>query len=91
MSDRQVDPDDVRHIATLARIELADEDVDRFTEQFEAVLEYFEGLEDVPAVDTESELTNVLRPDDVEQGLSQAEALKNADAEEGYFKGPNVS
>lgn len=91
MSERQVTPDDVRHIATLARIDLADEDVDEFTDQFEAVLEYFEGLEEVPAVDAEPELTNVLRPDEVDQGLSQAEALENADDEDGYFKGPNVS
>lgn len=91
MTDRQVDSAEVRHIATLARIDLDEDDVERFTEQFEAVLEYFEGLEEVPAVDAEPELTNVLRPDEVEPGVSQAEALKNADEEDGYFKGPNVS
>lgn len=91
MSDRQVDPDDVRHIAGLARIDLPDDDVERFTEQFEEVLEYFEGLEEVPAVESDPELTNVLRADTVAKGLSQEDALENADEEDGYFKGPNVS
>lgn len=91
MSDRQVTPEDVRHIASLARIELDEAAIESFTEQFEEVLTYFEGLDEVPAVETDPELTNVVRDDVVESGLSQDEALANADEEDGYFKGPNVS
>jgi len=92
MSDRRVDPEQVRHIADLARVELDEDESDRFADQFEEVLEYFETLEEVPEVEREPELTNVLRADEVETGLSQDDALANAaDSEDGYFKGPRVS
>ena len=87
-----VDDEEVRHVASLARIDLDDEEVERFTEQFGDILEYFEALDDVPEVESEADLTNVMRPDEVEDGLSQEEALRNApETEDGYFKGPNVS
>ena len=92
MSDRRVDPEQVRHIADLARVELDEDESDRFADQFEEVLEYFETLEEVPEVERKPELTNVLRADEVETGLSQDDALANAaDGEDGYFKGPRVS
>ncbi|MCQ4333760.1 Asp-tRNA(Asn)/Glu-tRNA(Gln) amidotransferase subunit GatC [Natronomonas sp. F2-12] len=87
-----VDDEEVRHVASLARIDLDDEEVERFTEQFGDILEYFEALEDVPEIEREAELTNVMRPDEVEASLTQEEALRNApETEDGYFKGPNVS
>lgn len=87
-----VDDDEVRHVASLARIALDDDEVERFTEQFGDILEYFEALDDVPAVDGETELVNVMRPDEVREGLIQEEALSNApEREDGYFKGPKVS
>ena len=87
-----VDDEEVRHIASLARIDLDDEEIERFTEQFGDILEYFEALEDVPEVESDADLTNVMRPDEVEESLTQEEALRNApETEDGYFKGPNVS
>lgn len=91
MSD-PVDEDVIRHVADLARIHLAADDIDRFAEQFADVLAYFDELDEVPDVDAEEELVNVLRPDDVEAGLTQEEALENApETEDGYVKGPRVS
>ncbi len=87
-----VDDEEVRHVASLARIDLDDEETERFTEQFGDILEYFEALEDVPEVETDTDLANVMRPDEVREGLTQEEALRNApETEDGYFKGPNVS
>jgi aspartyl-tRNA(Asn)/glutamyl-tRNA(Gln) amidotransferase subunit C len=87
-----VDDEEVRHVATLARVDLDDEEVERFTGQFAEILEHFEALDDVPEVDPDPELANVMRPDEVEAGLTQEEALRNApETEDGYFKGPNVS
>ena len=87
-----VTAEDVRHVAGLARVDLDDDEVDRFTEQFGAILEYFETLDDVPETDAEPDLVNVLRADETREGLSQAEALRNApETEDGYFKGPRVS
>ncbi|MFP8891616.1 Asp-tRNA(Asn)/Glu-tRNA(Gln) amidotransferase subunit GatC [Natrialbaceae archaeon A-CW2] len=92
MSDDVVTPEDVRHVAGLARVDLEDDEVERFTEQFANILAYFETLDAVPEVDSETELTNVMRPDEVRASLETAEALQNApDHEDDYFKGPNVS
>ena len=92
MSDDAVSPEEVRHVAELARVDLADDEVDRFTEQFGDILEYFETLDEVPEVDREADLTNVMRPDEDRDSLDREAALENAsETEDGYFKGPNVS
>ncbi len=92
MSDSAVDPDEVRHVADLARIDLDDESVERFAEQFADILDAFEALDEVPETDREAELDNVMRADEVRAGLDREDALANApETEEGYFKGPRVS
>ena len=91
-SPEEVDPDDVRHVAELARVDLEDDEVDQFTRQFADILGYFETLDDVPEVDREADLANVMRPDEERASLDKDEALRNApETEDGYFKGPNVS
>ncbi|MFU1780785.1 Asp-tRNA(Asn)/Glu-tRNA(Gln) amidotransferase subunit GatC [Haloarcula japonica] len=92
MSDPAVDPEEVKHVADLARVDLADDEIERFTEQFVDILDAFEALDDVPETEREAELSNVMRPDETRQSLSQEDALQNAsDTEEGQFKGPKVS
>ena len=85
-------PEEVRRVADLARVGLDDEEVERFTDQFADILDYFETLEEVPEVERETDLVNVMRADETRDCLSQEEALANApETEDGYFKGPNVS
>lgn len=92
MSDSAVEPDEVEHIAELARVELSDDERTLFAEQFEDILSYFESLDDVPEVEREPELTNVMRADEVRESLDRDEALQNAEqTEDGQFKGPRVS
>lgn len=92
MSDSTVDADEVRHVADLARVDLDEEDVGRYADQFADILDHFETLEEVPDVEAEPELVNVMRPDEVEESLDQDEALENApETEDGFFKGPKVS
>jgi aspartyl-tRNA(Asn)/glutamyl-tRNA(Gln) amidotransferase subunit C len=92
MSEPAVDPEEVRHVADLARVDLADDEVELFSRQFADILAYFETLDEVPEIEREPELTNVMRPDETEESLGQDEALRNADeTEDGYFKGPRVS
>ncbi|WP_418282543.1 Asp-tRNA(Asn)/Glu-tRNA(Gln) amidotransferase subunit GatC [Halorubrum sp. DTA98] len=87
-----VDAEEVEHVAELARVRLDEADVEAFTEEFAEILEYFEALDEVPEVDREEDLVNVMRPDEVENGLTQDEALSNAaETEDGFFKGPKVS
>ncbi|MFW5938637.1 MAG: Asp-tRNA(Asn)/Glu-tRNA(Gln) amidotransferase subunit GatC [Halanaeroarchaeum sp.] len=92
MSDSPVDADDVRHVASLARVDLDDDEVATFTSQFQDILEHFEALDEVPEVEAEPDLVNVMREDEVEPSLSQEDALRNAEeTEDGRFKGPRVS
>jgi aspartyl-tRNA(Asn)/glutamyl-tRNA(Gln) amidotransferase subunit C len=90
--DAAVTAEEVRGVADLARVDLSEEEVERFTEQFADVLADFEALDEVPEVESEPELVNVMRADEIEESLSQEEALRNAsETEDGYFKGPRVS
>jgi aspartyl-tRNA(Asn)/glutamyl-tRNA(Gln) amidotransferase subunit C len=92
MSETSVDPETVRHVADLARVDLTEAEVERFADQFSEVLSYFDTLDEVPEVEREAELTNVMRPDEEREGLSREEALQNApETEDGYFTGPRVS
>jgi len=87
-----VDAEEIRHVADLARLDLDDDEVEAFVDQCGDVLEHFERLEAVPEVDAEPDLVNVMRPDEIEESLSQSAALANAEeTEDGQFKGPNVS
>jgi aspartyl-tRNA(Asn)/glutamyl-tRNA(Gln) amidotransferase subunit C len=92
MTEDAVDPEEVRHVADLARIDLDDDEIDLFAEQFAEILAAFDTLDEVPEAEREPELTNVMRPDEIREGLTQAEALQNApETEDGQFKGPRVS
>ncbi|WP_158057052.1 Asp-tRNA(Asn)/Glu-tRNA(Gln) amidotransferase subunit GatC [Halorussus halophilus] len=92
MSESSPGPEEVRNIARLARVDLDDEEVERFTEQFADILDYFETLDEVPEVERDADLVNVMREDEARECLSQEDALANApETEDGYFKGPNVS
>jgi aspartyl-tRNA(Asn)/glutamyl-tRNA(Gln) amidotransferase subunit C len=92
MSDFAVDPEEVEHVADLARVELSEDERERFAEQFGEILAAFEALDEVPETDSDPDLTNVMRPDEVRESLDQDDALRNAEeTEDGQFKGPRVS
>ncbi len=86
---------DVEHIGWLARIKLTEEEKEKFTEQFNPILDYFEKLDevdpDVPPAYNISGLMNVFRADVVRESISRDDALGNAPKKEGeFFKGPRV-
>ncbi len=82
---------DVERIASLACVELTDDELHEFTLQLGAILDYFEELTDIEAQVPQKEGENVLRPDEVGKSLSQQEALANAARiEGGYFRGPRI-
>ncbi len=87
-----VDAEEVKHVAELARVRLEESEVEAFVDEFGEILEYFEALDEVPEVDREEDLVNVMRADETKAGLSQSAALANAaETEDGFFKGPKVS
>lgn len=88
--------DEVLHVARLARLELTEAEVEKFTDQLSQILEHasiisrleLEGVEPLThAVDRR----NVYREDRVESGLSREEALRNAPSQESdSFKIPPI-
>jgi len=85
-------PDEVLHIARLARIALSDADVQRLTAQLSGILDHFAALSSVDAGDVEPTahplpLSNVMRADEVSPSLPRSEVLANApEQEEGFFR-----
>lgn len=85
-------PNDVLHIARLARVALSSEDVERFAVQLSGILDHFSALAAVPTEGVEPTahplpLSNVMREDLVAPSLSRSEVLANApEQEEGYFR-----
>ena len=95
MTDR-ISRDDVAHVAHLARLELSDDELDRFTEQLGAILDH---AQDVAALDTAGipptahplPIENVLRDDDVRPSLDRDEVLSQAPAADGpFFRVPRI-
>jgi len=87
---------EVEHIAKLAKLEFTDAEKEKFTHQLNQILEYVEQMNklDTSRVEPLShviELSNVFRADEVKQGVSTEEALKNAPSKtEEFFKVPKV-
>jgi aspartyl-tRNA(Asn)/glutamyl-tRNA(Gln) amidotransferase subunit C len=92
----RITPDDVAHVARLARLHLTDDELVTFTGQLDAVLGHAADVEaldldDVPPTSHPYPLTNVLRDDVVTSSLDRAEVLAQAPAVEDYqFKVPPV-
>jgi len=83
---------DVEHIAELADIGINTGELGTFTHQFNAILDYFDVLDQVKGDTTvTSDLINIMREDVVEPSLPRDEVLKNAPAQEdGFIKAPRV-
>lgn len=92
----RITPDDVRHVARLARLDVTDEEIELFAVQLDAVLDH---AQDVEALDTAGvpptahplPLVNVLRDDVPGPSLDRDEVLAMAPAaEDGRFRVPRI-
>lgn len=83
---------DVSHIAELADIGIGQEDLVQFTREFNAILEYFDILDQVKTGEAPApELINILRDDEIEPSLPLEDVLRNAgESEDGFIKAPKV-
>jgi len=75
-----ISSDKVKHVASLARIELSDEEVDKFTVQLGEILSYVEMLSEVDTENVEGTsqvtgLENVNRKDEVKKFCNKEELL----------------
>jgi aspartyl-tRNA(Asn)/glutamyl-tRNA(Gln) amidotransferase subunit C len=84
----------VLHVAALARLELTDAEVDRFTEQLGAILEAVSKVSELDLSDVEPlshplELANVWAADEPRPSLAVETALANApESEDDHFRVP---
>jgi len=91
-----IDKEFIKKVATNARLDLTDEELDKFIPEFKEILDNFSKLDKIDVSGTKLsvqpvELKNVLREDKPEPCLSQKDALKNAiNKTDDYFKGPKA-
>ncbi|MDQ1666870.1 MAG: aspartyl-tRNA(Asn)/glutamyl-tRNA(Gln) amidotransferase subunit [Actinomycetota bacterium] len=98
MSDTSasISRDEVAHLATLARLALTDDELDRYAGQLGVIIASVARVaevaaDDIPPTSHALPLTNVMRDDEVRPGLTQEEALAGAPAaEQGRFRVPRI-
>jgi aspartyl-tRNA(Asn)/glutamyl-tRNA(Gln) amidotransferase subunit C len=89
-----IDRDQVLHVARLARLRLADDEIDTMSRELSSVLDHIEkiselDLEGVPPTSHVVELENVLRPDEPRPSWPRDDVLAAApDAAAGGFRVP---
>jgi aspartyl-tRNA(Asn)/glutamyl-tRNA(Gln) amidotransferase subunit C len=87
-----ITPDEVAHVALLARLGLDDDEKRRIGAELDLILEHISALQradisDVPETAQVGNLVNVWREDVPAESLSQEQALANAPDTDGeYFK-----
>jgi aspartyl-tRNA(Asn)/glutamyl-tRNA(Gln) amidotransferase subunit C len=96
MMSEPISRDDVAHVARLARLDLTDDELERFTGQLGAVLEHAADIAaldiaDVPPTAHPLPLKNVLRDDEPVPSVDRDEVLAQAPAaEDGRFRVPRI-
>jgi aspartyl-tRNA(Asn)/glutamyl-tRNA(Gln) amidotransferase subunit C len=96
VQNAKLTPNDVRHVAKLARLALDDGQLERLMPQLESILEYVAQIRraDVSGVEPMAHalpLANVLREDVVEPSLPIEKVLQNAPETDGrFFKVPKI-
>lgn len=87
---------DVEHVAKLARLELTEDEKEKFTKQLGDVLKYVEQMNEVDTTGVVPmahafDIVNVMREDEVVYEQTKEELMKNApDEENGFFKVPKI-
>jgi aspartyl-tRNA(Asn)/glutamyl-tRNA(Gln) amidotransferase subunit C len=92
----EIDRETVAHVARLARLELSDDEIELFTGQLAAVLEYAEAIQQldtsaVPPMSHPLPLQNVLRADVHVPSLPRSRVLEQAPVvEDDRFRVPRI-
>jgi aspartyl-tRNA(Asn)/glutamyl-tRNA(Gln) amidotransferase subunit C len=87
---------EVEHVARLARLELSEQDKEKLTDQLSNILTYVEKLNELDTTGVAPtshvlDISNVMRSDTPEEGLTQERALANApDKAAGHYKVPKI-
>jgi aspartyl-tRNA(Asn)/glutamyl-tRNA(Gln) amidotransferase subunit C len=93
---KKIDAEQVRRVAKLSRLELTEAEVEEFTGQLSAILEYVEKMNELDTDNVEPlahclPVSNVLRADRIKESLGTEETLANAPHQDGeFFKVPKI-
>ncbi|OHB65650.1 MAG: asparaginyl/glutamyl-tRNA amidotransferase subunit C [Planctomycetes bacterium RBG_13_62_9] len=93
---RKIDAQEVRKVAKLARLDLTDAEIEEFTGQLGAILEYVEKMNELDTTNVEPlahclPISNVFRVDEVRESLGVDKTLANASQRDGsFFKVPKI-
>jgi aspartyl-tRNA(Asn)/glutamyl-tRNA(Gln) amidotransferase subunit C len=93
---QKIDQIQVRKVAKLSRLELTDQEVQEFTGQLGAILEYVEKMNELDTENVEPlahclPISNVFRQDSIKESLGTEKALANApQRDEAFFKVPKI-
>ncbi|MGI8422732.1 MAG: Asp-tRNA(Asn)/Glu-tRNA(Gln) amidotransferase subunit GatC [Chloroflexota bacterium] len=85
-------PEDVDHVAALARLGITPDERARFADQLNGILEHFRALQalntdDIPPTAQVLDVRNVMRDDVARPPLSHAQTMANAPRQEdGFFR-----
>ena len=91
-----MNPELVRNVAKNARLNLRDEEVERFSSELNEILESFKiigsaKVDEGPVSAQPILLEGLMRDDSPKKSLSNQDALKNSsNKKDGYFKGPRA-
>ncbi len=93
---QKIDQMQVRKVAKLARLELSDAEVEEFTGQLSAVIEYVEKMNELDTQGVEPlahclPVSNVFREDKAAESMGTEKTLANApDSDEQFFRVPKI-
>jgi aspartyl-tRNA(Asn)/glutamyl-tRNA(Gln) amidotransferase subunit C len=91
-----IDREQVSKVANLARLELTAEEEEQMTAQLSGILEYFQQLSeldttDVPPTTRAIDVSNVVRPDELQPYPDREGLLQEAPDQDGdFFKVPKI-
>jgi len=92
----KIDQAQVRKVARLSRLDLTEAEVEEFTGQLSAILDYVEKMNELDTDNVEPlahclPISNVFRADSVEESLGTEKTLANAPQRDGeFFKVPKI-
>lgn len=96
VGEKMITKEEVKHVAKLARLELTDAEIDKYSEQIGNILTYVEQMKEVDTTGIEPmphaiPVTNVMREDVVKYEQTKEELMQNAPYEEdGFFRVPKI-
>ncbi|MHC4242339.1 MAG: Asp-tRNA(Asn)/Glu-tRNA(Gln) amidotransferase subunit GatC [Planctomycetota bacterium] len=93
---KKIDQTQVRKVAKLSRLELTEDEVQEFTGQLSAILDYVEKMSELDTAGVEPlahclPVSNVLREDSARESLGTEKVLANApQRDDEFFKVPKI-